>query len=1065
MFNLQRHSSILAFIQKTFFAILIFSFVLSPMSVSEAYAIAAPEPVAPADGAITTPATDPPIGVPVFEWTPVETTKTYRFQVSNSIGFSTQVINITTATTRYVPVSTSLTDGVWYWRVRVETPAVSEWSSIWTFTKDWSSDTNLPVLQSPADGASIDFYNHPTFSWEPVLGAAQYKFEIANSSDFITIKYTATTGSTSHQPKDKLASGVTYYWRVTPIDVGNQNGTISAVRSFTSVYNHIPQLLEPANGSFPTFTPTFKWEAVTGAQRYRLQYSTTDDFSANVTTVETENTSWTPTSALPNDQNYYWRIQVISGASLSDWGEVWTFRKQWYLKPTLLTPTDGFQRIRFPFFSWTPVPGASYYKIDFDDDPGFGTPFETGTTSNPFYTPTKYESKLAEGELFYWRVTPYDTQNNRGVASNSASFRSTATNTAPELIYPFYYYPPVPNLNPQEDRTAALPLLLWHRVYSFPAGEIWPKAYRVQIATDPNFSNIAWQVLTENLGAAPTVANPFEPVVGQDYFWRVIPTDAYGNPLDHTSQTWRARFDPSLWIDSSAATSPSAPPEAIRPRNAFEPVEMTPVMEWKPVEGATSYEIEVSRDTAFTQIVLADEVPYPVYAPTEALAQRNLGLYDYGTFYWRVRALDGGTPLAGGWNAGYRFQIASQATWRLMRGLGDPSNQLHVASDTAGDAAWPYDLTRLDISQDKDYWYIGFPVNVNTTNSDYLIYIDLDHVDGSGATSDPLGIGISTITSHRPEYAIHVNQNNQEYTPQNTYIYAWNPSTLAYDPYQPLASVGGDIFGSALYGVAYEDDTNAWAVGLDGAILHWDGTSWSNQTRPTLDTLRDVEALSPNFAWAVGKGGTMLQWDGMTWQKKTNATTRDVWDVHFVNENLGWAAASVATMVNWNGTSWSVRTITGAGDLYAVDMITSTENSANQFGLAVGSTGTWLKWNPSTKVWNLQTAFTSENLYAVSIVDDNTAWAAGSRGSIYRWDGASWSIARAPGAGQPDLNAIQMTDANHGLAAGNSGVLLLWNGSNWSSVTTNTTLNLNALDFNMSDNEALIVGDYGKNLS
>ncbi len=120
---------------------------------------------------------------------------------------------------------------------------------------------------------------------------------------------------------------------------------------------------------------------------------------------------------------------------------------------------------------------------------------------------------------------------------------------------------------------------------------------------------------------------------------------------------------------------------------------MTPVLEWKPVQTATTYLVQVSRDAAFTQIALSDEVPYPVYAPTDALAQRNLLRLGYGTFYWRVRALINGVPLSGGWSTGSRFQIASQATWTLSRGIGNLANRLEVGSDPALDVAAGNDLT------------------------------------------------------------------------------------------------------------------------------------------------------------------------------------------------------------------------------------------------------------------------------------------------------------------------------------------------------------------------------------
>ena len=265
--------------------------------------------------------------------------------------------------------------------------------------------------------------------------------------------------------------------------------------------------------------------------------------------------------------------------------------------------------------------------------------------------------------------------------------------------------------------------------------------------------------------------------------------------------------------------------------------------------------------------------------------------------------------------------------------------------------------------------------------------------------------------------------------------------------------------------MAYDSDSTAWAVGQDGAILYWDGSTWLEFERPVTKNLLAVDALSTDFAWAVGETGTILRWNGTAWQLQTSVTTKNLWDIHFVHPAKGWAAASTGSMVFWNGTTWAVKNITGVvGNLYAVDMITSTVTASNDFGLAVGSTGTWLKWNPTTKVWENQITFTSNDLYGVSIIADDNAWAVGQGGVIYQWNGSSWSEVRYPIPSEPDLNAVYMVDANNGLAAGNNGVLLRWNGSTWSSVSTGTQLDLNALDFNASETAALLVGEGGKNM-
>ena len=96
--------------------------------------------ISPIDGTTTNPdlAGHAPLAIPEFKWTSVEGATTYRLQVSRDIGFTTTAVNITTTNTSYTPISVNaFLDGIWYWQVRVETPApAGAYSSTWSFTKN-----------------------------------------------------------------------------------------------------------------------------------------------------------------------------------------------------------------------------------------------------------------------------------------------------------------------------------------------------------------------------------------------------------------------------------------------------------------------------------------------------------------------------------------------------------------------------------------------------------------------------------------------------------------------------------------------------------------------------------------------------------------------------------------------------------------------------------------------------------------------------------------------------------------------------------------------------------------
>jgi hypothetical protein len=781
---------------------------LAPSNLIVVSADTSPTPLEPMNGIKITTVSEidstaiPPVAIPNFSWTSVEDATMYRLQLSQEIAFNTK-IEFTTPHTSYTPTSLNqLNDGIWYWRVRVESPTASQYSDTWTFIKAWASANNLPILIAPAAGATIDFFDAPVFSWQPVTGAAQYRFQISSAPDFSSLVYNTLTLATAHQPTSKFANG-SYYWRVIPIDVANREGTSSVARTFNINYTQVPLLLEPEDNSFPTFTPTFRWTAVRGASRYELEYSSDPSFNTSVMSIDTYNTTYTPSNSLPNDINYYWRVRAVSGSSISSWSTVWSFVKQWYIEPDLLTPVELHQHVHIPLFSWAPVPGASYYKIEIDTELDF-IGAQTANTSNPYYSPKFYDG---DEDLYYWRVTPYDRQNHQGSVSQTSSYVSRYDSLSPNLVYPLYYY--IPNnypdpdqdvdMHPHEDRTASLPIFMWHRVTNpSPIGGIATPAYRLEVSTSPLFLWVDWTVDTENTFASPSASNPFTPTTGIDYFWRVCPLDGLaGNCLETTdpspvpwwSEIWRTR------IDTSQTLTPTADivPQLLRPVHGEEFVEMTPLFEWISMQGADSYEIEISEDPDFSSTIYSETVLFPVFAPTTGIAQRNqLNRLEYGTYYWRVRGLSGGSPL-GEWSDTWRFQVASQSEWLRTRTLGNPSNRLLIASDPLDTADTNYELTTLYATQDSDNWYFGFDATTSIDDMVYALYLDLDHIDSSGATSDALPYyDISTIPAHQPEYAIYINQQSENFSANQVAIYSWNGTT--WDVPQSLGAIGGGIF-------------------------------------------------------------------------------------------------------------------------------------------------------------------------------------------------------------------------------------------------------------------------------
>jgi len=787
-------------------AILIGNFIL-PFYASGTYTAETPHPILPSDYSETTPFTDPPLGVPSFTWSEVSGASKYRLQVDSDDHFNSPILTITTANTSYTPTSVThlFADGEWFWRVRVEEPApFGLWSDVMHFSKTWATEDNKPTLLAPDYDDVIAFFNSPVFSWSPIMGAAKYRLQIAEAEDgFNEPIISIDTVETTIQPNDRLENQE-YWWRVIPVDSADHLGTPSEIRKFTMTYGThlmelVPTLLTPGDETYPTFTPTFHWTAVEGAEHYNLEYTSEEkqncDFSKG-TIINTRQTFYTPTDTFPNKARYCWRVKVESGSAVGEYSDIWHFEKRWYLQPQLLTPSYQYGNGLYPIYSWTPVPGASYYNIEISEDPYFKDIFESATTANTIYSP---QSKYNGTDYYYWRVTPYDGGGEPGLTSEVWEYQSNYDSTAPILIYPPYYYQPNDydgfTMNPVEDRTIAYPIFIWHRVMNpTPNGGIFASAYRLQVDTTPNFNNILWEYDTENTSATPIVGDDFTPQVGEDYFWRVCVLNHIGgncvtNIHSGWSQIWRAQFDRSLALPPTNGDTPVL----LRPAYGQEIVEATPLLEWFPFQNVTEtqYQVEISRDSDFSTLAITETTNIPSYSPPYSLVQRSLGRIDYGTFYWRVRGFTGSQWSA--WSDSWRFQIASQSEWQFTRTLGNQTNRLLIGSDPISDTYPTYDLTSLFASQSKYFWFLGFNATLSSADMTYVLYFDTDHVDGSGASTPPeRSYQVSTIPAHQPEYAIYVDKVGGIIDAQNIQVFAWDG--IDWGDAQTLEDIGGLIY-------------------------------------------------------------------------------------------------------------------------------------------------------------------------------------------------------------------------------------------------------------------------------
>lgn len=263
-------------------------------------------------------------------WSLTDNTNKYILQVSTNSNFSSLVIDKNALPTNaYLPNELTHSTQYW-WRVAANNDAgTSPWSEVFTFT------TALPlpakvVLKTPAINADIKTTT-PTLAWEAADRADTYAVQIANDNTFegFAIKFTKSgiEDLSAEVTPNRLVNNTTYYWRVRASN-GTGYGEFSEIWSF-NIGSSMPGpvLLYPANGAQNIEQhPIIKWGEIEGADSYRIQITTKENFEGSLVVNQS---GLTDKEFLFNTSEpgtlYKWRARGESSGGNGDWSQVNSF--------------------------------------------------------------------------------------------------------------------------------------------------------------------------------------------------------------------------------------------------------------------------------------------------------------------------------------------------------------------------------------------------------------------------------------------------------------------------------------------------------------------------------------------------------------------------------------------------------------------------------------------------------------------------------------------------------------------------------------------------------------------
>ena len=296
-----------------------------------------------------------------------------------------------------------------------------------------------------------------------------------------------------------------------------------------------------------------------------------------------------------------------------------------------------------------------------------------------------------------------------------------------------------------------------------------------------------------------------------------------------------------------------------------------------------------------------------------------------------------------------------------------------------------------------------------------------------------------------------------------------------------------------LHSISMISETDGWAVGNGGVILHWNGIEWYRVNSPTNWKLRSVEMINSTEGWAVGNQGVILRWDGIQWTQ-VNTPTRDNFnDLIMITSSNGWAVGDSGAILHWDGNEWSVMEGPAGCELvnfYSIDAIDSSSiwigsNGGNVYQwdgigwneysveytiwdlLTISSTNIWaggpniiLHWNGIE--WVIVYEIINDGISSISMITENDIWFSG--GFLYHWNGSSIKKEFVP-TEIGFLNSIDMVSTSDGWAVGSGGAIVHYSEgiSGWEKVTTIEGNYFEISSIAMVDNsEGWVVGNYGQ---
>jgi hypothetical protein len=391
----------------------------------------------------------------------------------------------------------------------------------------------------------------PVLRWDPIANAGSYKLYVSRDAELTNLVqgYPTTVHGTVWTPSTSFAdsnAGSAYYWLVVPCTASSSCAPVEAAdRQFNLLSNPVT-LVSPVGGVTRSDDITLSWQdyldsaslgdqsnsslptpARTEAKYYRVQTSTTPQFTTTLDNQLVDQTTYTSFANTYPEGPIYWRVQAYDGSNNPlTWSDTGTFEKRSPV-PVATSPLAGEVFQQHQHLAWAPLAFAASYNVEVykNDDtvPSSGNRVVNVTTKQTAFSPTSVLPASAPN--YRWRVQRVDAKNRVGAWSELLPFKVAGAAPVQQT----------PGDGVRQDPNGAL--FEWSSV---------DRATSYRFERRPIGSvGLAETRVTPALGWAPQTA-----VSGGNHEWRVVALDSGGDELGASG--WRG----FTVIDRPATTAP-----------------------------------------------------------------------------------------------------------------------------------------------------------------------------------------------------------------------------------------------------------------------------------------------------------------------------------------------------------------------------------------------------------------------------------------------------------------------------------------------------------------------------